>query len=212
MFAWVETTKRIVGKDLVLFFRVTLTTPSGTYHSHIKTPYGDLGRREYLLVRDIMRREVLQQDTLAGVQGRLWIRSVSGGRCTSCVDPITGDTVSSNCKDCLGTGRMPAYHGPYTVWMTFSPTNRDTEQKPDGTGTQQIYVWNIRLVGFPYAKDQDIAIDIATDKRYVIDGVQHLTEIRRIPVVQNLRARELPTSDPAYKLGTELEGEGCVLP
>jgi hypothetical protein len=69
------------------------------------------------------------------------------------------------------------------------------------------------LIGFPFIKDRDIIVDIKSDKRYSVDGIEHLTEIRRIPVVQQVRVLELPTSDPIYRLDTPVEGEeGCVLP
>jgi len=210
--AWSDTLVRSVTKDFVLFFRVVLVTPSNTYYSFIKTPYGDLNRREYLIVRDIMRREVLQQDDMSGVNGRLWIRATSGPKCTNCIDPFTGNVSVANCKLCLGVGRLPPYFGPFPVWITFTPTRRNMELKPDGIGLDQPYNWDIRMVGFPYAKDNDIALDIASDKRYIIDGVDHELEIRRIPVIQILYVKELPVSDPFYKWDTAAAGEeGCVL-
>ena len=57
------------------------------------------------------------------------------------------------------------------------------------------------MTGFPSAKDDDIVVDTADDKRYIVDGVQQITEIRKIPVIQSLGVHELPTSDPAYRLG-----------
>ena len=213
-FAWADMKKRIVSKDLVLFFRVLLNTPEGDYISELKHPYGDFfDRREYLIVRDIMRREVLQQRTLAGVEAQLYIKSASGAKCPHCLDPFTGNISSSDCAYCLGTGRLPPYHGPYPIWATFSVRRRNTELKPDGTGLHQVYSHDIRMVGFPFVKDKDIVIDTAADKRYIVDAVNHETEIRRIPVVQTLHSMELPTSDPRYKIGTDLVGDdGCILP
>ena len=212
IFSWFDGKRRVVGKDPVLFFRVKLVTAEGIHYSAIKTPYGDLDRREYLLVKDIMRREVLQQRTLAGVLAKLWIKATWGAKCTNCIDPITGDVISSNCALCMGTGRLPPYHGPYDVWATFTPTQRNLELKPDGTGLHQPYTWMIRMVGFPYAKDYDIVVDTASDKRYIVDGVNNELEIRRVPVIQVLHANELPVSDPAYRLGTTEEEKGCVIP
>ena len=214
MFAWSDMQKRVVSKDLVLFFRILMTTPEGEYIYALKHPYGDfLTRREYLIERDIMRREVLQQRKLAGVESEIWIKSVNGIKCPTCTDPFTGNISTSNCRDCLGTGWLPPYHGPYPVWATYSVRRRNTELKPDGTGLQQIYSHDIRMVGFPFVKDKDIIVDKSSDKRYIVDAVNHETEIRRIPVVQTLHTVELPTSDPRYRIGTDLIGEdGCVLP
>jgi hypothetical protein len=214
VFAFAETDKRrVLTKDMVLFFRVRLVTPHNTYYSAVRTPYGDLDRREYLLVREIMRREVLQQRTLAGTRSYIWIKNITGLLCPHCIDPVTGDITTTNCKFCLGTGRLPPYHGPYEIWTTFSPTSRNIEVRGDGNGLQQIYSWQVRVIGFPYIKDNDIIVDAVQDKRYIVDGIQHLMELRRVAVVQVVRVTELPMSDPAYKLGTSLVGDdGCVLP
>lgn len=213
LFAFSDGQRRIPGKDMVLTYRVKLETPRGTYYSFEKHPYGDLNRREHLIARDIMRRMVLEQSTMSAVRIRVFIRAEYGARCNSCTDPITGGSASANCRQCLGTGRLPPYHGPYELWGTFSPTKRNPEMDPGGAGLRQQYTWQVQLVGYPFLKDRDILIDKTTDKRYVIDGVQHGMELRRIPVVQSVNVFELPTTDPIYKLATSLaDSEGCILP
>jgi hypothetical protein len=201
IYAWVEPTRRRIQatKDPSLFFRVKLRTQTGTYYSHVKTPYGDLERREYLIVQDIMRRVVLEQRYLAGVCTQLWSKAAWGAKCTECRDPVSGAVTNADCEKCFGTGRQPAYHGPYEVYMTFSPQQRDKKQKADGPA--QIYSRQVRMVGFPAMKDDDIIVDPEDGKRYIVDGVVHQTEIRKVPVVQTAIAHELPTSDAAYRLG-----------
>lgn len=211
-FSWPESGKRVISKDPVLFFRISLTTPDGTYYSHTKAPYGELDRREYLIAREIMRREVLQMRKLSGVPTQLWVKSVVGAPCTKCTDPVTGTPLSGACSDCMGTGKSPAYHGPYMLWATFSPAQRNTEMKKDGAGLSQQYNFNVRLVGFPYIKDNDVLVDTRSDKRYYVDGVKHLTELRRIPIIQTAMCREIPTSDPAYKLGMNVPEDELVCP
>lgn len=210
--AWRDDNKRILGKDPVLYFRVVLSTPEHNYTSHIKTPYGDLPRREYLIVKEIMRKEALQQRTMSGVYSKLWSIAVWGPKCTSCVDPISGRQLKTNCPDCYGTGRRPGYHGPYGIWTTFSPLRRNPEQKPDGTGVNQVYSRSVRIIGFPYIKDYDIICVKDTDKRYIVDGVANITEIRGVPVIQSVMVKELPMSDPAYRLGESTAEEPCALP
>lgn len=213
IFAFSDSQRRVPGKDKAYIYRIKLTTPNDTYYSFEKHPYGDLTRREQLIARDVMRRTVLEQSTMAGVRVKLFIRSQFGARCTRCTDPITGGSASSNCRECYGTGKLPPYHGPYELWGTFTPRNRNPEMSPDGTGVRQVYGHQVTLVGYPFLKDRDILIARDSDKRYVIDGVQHLLEMRRIPVLQSVNVFELPTSDPVYRLATALaEQEGCVLP
>lgn len=200
-YRWSEIQSRHVNKNDVLYFHVKMVTPKGTYYSEVITPYGDLGRREFLIAKDIMRREVLHARTLAGVQGQLWLVSTFGPRCPLCVDPITGQIRDTACKSCFGTGRVPPYNGPYETWWTVSPTKRTTQMAEDGTGTREPKSFEIRMIGTPPSKKNDLVVDTNTDKRYYVDTVQVVTELRRIPVVQILTVHEAPVSDSAYKVG-----------
>lgn len=198
--SWAETEPRRLSKDAVLYFRVRLKTATGTYYSEPRMPYGDLDRREFLLARDIMRREVLHMRTGAGTLARLWLVAVFGPRCPVCINPVTGDVRDSNCSTCKGTGRSPAYYGPYDVWCSFSNTRQTTQMAGDGTGTRQPKTFSIRMIGAPLAKKNDLVVDTASDKRYYVDDVQVVAELRRVPVVQVLTAHEAPVSDIAYKV------------
>ena len=201
-YMWAERHNRVINKDMVLWFRVQLTTPKDTYASVPIAPYGALGKREYLLVRDIMRRETLQAATLAGTLGTLWIRSTFGPKCYASLDPITGDVTKTDCDVCYGTGRNPGYHGPYHLWFTFSPAQKDEQMTEDGTGTRQPYSHTVRAIGSPYIKDSDVLVDQTSQKRYYVDAVAVETEIRRVPIVQVLTVHEVPVSDPIYRLGS----------
>lgn len=200
-YRWTESKPRRNNKNDILYFRVRLTTPKATYYSAVISPYGDLERREYLLVRDMMRRELLHARTLAGVQGQLWLVSTFGPKCPVCLDPITDQIRDTNCKSCFGTGRVPPYNGPYETWWTVSPVKRTTQMAEDGTGTREPKSFEIRMIGSPPAKKNDLVVDVRTDKRYYVDVVQVVAELQRIPVVQNLLVHEAPVSDPAYKIG-----------
>ena len=202
VFRYTDHKRRVVSKNFVLYFRLMLQTGKGTHWSAPVAPYGDSGVREWLLIRDIMRREVLQARTLSGILGQLWIRQVSGMKCPTCRDPITGSITNSDCPACYGVGYTPGYHGPYDAWLTFTPKQLDTTMAGDGTGTRQPVTHEVRMVVAPYAKDGDILIDPRQDKRYYVDNVQVQTEIRRIPIVQTLVAHEAPVTEPIYKLGT----------
>jgi hypothetical protein len=199
---WTDNTHRAVSKDAVLYFRVTLTTPKTVYYSDPVAPYGEVNRREWLIIKDIMRREVLQARTLAGVTCRIWIRSVVGAKCTVCLDPVTGGITNSACPSCFGVGKVPPYHGPYDAWCTFTPKSTDTVQGEGGAGTRQPVSHQVRMVVAPYMKDGDIVIDVHQDKRYYVDQVAIQTELRRVPIVQVLTCHEAPVTEPIYKLGS----------
>ena len=198
---WIDTRKTFINKDEVLFFRITLTTPNRTYVSQVKMPYGDLPEREFLLAREIMRKEVLRARTMSGIIGKVWNIATFGPICTHCEDPITHDVLDSNCVYCFGTGREPGYHGPYATWMTFSPADRDAKMSEDGSGNRQPYTFSVRTVVCPRIKESDVIIDPCTDKRYYVDRVKIEAEIRRVPIIQTLTAHEAPVTEPIYRLG-----------
>jgi hypothetical protein len=198
---WVDDVRRLINKDEVLYFRIKLTTPKGVHYSDVRTPYGDLPKREWLIAKEIMRKEILQAKKMSGIIGQLWSISTFGPVCTHCKDPITGDILNSACEFCYGTGREPGYHGPYAAWMTFSTAAKDEQMAEDGSGTRQPYSFQIRMVVCPYVKDSDVIVDPCRDKRYYVDAVKMEAEIRRVALVQTLTVHEAPNSEPIYKLG-----------
>jgi hypothetical protein len=165
------------------------------------SPYGILDKREFNLSREIMRKEILNLEQMAGVKVQLWHRVVFGPICTHCKDPITGDILDTACAYCFGTGRTPGYYGPYTIWAGFSVYDKDQQQTPDGTGVRQPYAHQVRLVNCPFIRDQDIIVDPCRDKRYFVDSVKTGIEMRRIPLINDVLVKEAPVSDPIYKVG-----------
>lgn len=189
------------SKNNVLYFRVVMFSDGVEHPSSPVMPYGDLGRREFLLCRDIMRREVLHARTLGGTKGAAFVVSTFGVKCTACTDPITGHVRDSACPLCLGTGRIPPYHGPYETWWSVSPTKTIEQFNQDGaSGTIDTKDFSIRMIGAVQLKKNDVVLDSSTDKRYYVDVVEVLSEIRRIPVVQMLTVHEAALSDPIYSL------------
>lgn len=201
VYIWSENKPRQINKNDVLYFRITLTTPKAVHESAVIMPYGDMGRREFLIARDIMRREVLHAKKFAGTLGQLWLVATFGPKCTACLDPITGAVRDGSCKKCMGTGRDPAYHGPCDMWWTFSNTKRVTKHDDAGAGTVEPKIFQIRALGAPASKKNDLVVDTGSGKRYYVDAVDVVSEVRRVPVVQVLTVHEAPTSDVAYKVG-----------
>ena len=104
--AWKSPGPIRVNKSQVLFFRLVLDTPKGHYESDARTPYGDLARDEFLIAREIMRREVLHMSKMAGVECSVYSVANYGPRCRHCLDPITGYSRDNHCKFCFGTGKL----------------------------------------------------------------------------------------------------------
>lgn len=199
--------KNLYGKSNVLYFRVELRTSAGRYFSPVIQPYGDLPRREYLLAREIMRREALRARVLAGVECDVYIRSTFGPKCTYCIDPVTGDVRDSHCKKCFGTGRYPAYFGPHRMMLSFSPDTAHTKMNSND-GTHETRTFEALAIGNPVLKKGDVVIDKSQDKRYVVGIASVVSEVRRVACLQRIGFDEAPLSDSIYRIG-EPDFEGC---
>lgn len=194
----------LYGKSDVLHFRVVIRTSRGESASAPIQPYGDLCRRDFLLAREIMRREALRARVLSGVECDVYVRSTFGPRCPYCIDPVTGDVRDSNCSHCFGTGRYPAYFGPHRMAVSFSPDAAHSKSNSND-GTHETRTFEAMAVGSPLLKHGDVLVDTARDKRYVIGVAGILSEVRRIPCLQRIGFDEAPLSDPVYRIGEE----GC---
>ena len=196
-----EDRRRLINKSSVLYFRVVLVADDTKYFSRVVTPYGDLNRKDFLIARDIMRKEVLHMKKMAGTAGQLFTVTTFGPPCLKCRDPITGEIRFADCDQCFGTGRINPYNGPYDMWMTFSSdSNHDVVD--EGAGTLERKIFEVRMASSIVAKKNDVIVDIGSDKRYYVNKASVIAELRRIPLVQSLVVSEAPVSDKIYKIET----------
>ena len=193
-----------VTKEEVLFFQVEMNVDGVIHDSTTITPYGLLGRREFLMEQEIMRKEVLMAQSMSGIEGFVWIKSVFGPYCDHCRDFASGNIQDGQCPYCYGTGRLPGYHGPYGIWLVFAPIQHSKQMGTDNTEMKEVWTATVRVIGAIDMKKDDIVVDTRTDKRYYVDEHQHIAEVRRVTVVQDLSVREIPISEAVYKLGAKL--------
>jgi len=204
-FFFSEKEPRVAPKDQTLYFRILLKTPAGKYESHVESPYCSLSRREFLLAREIMRKEILMQEKMAGVLSLVWYKSIFGPPCTKCGDFVLGDTVDSCCPHCFGTGKIPGYYGPFPAYVSYSPMDRRKGmQRP--SGVDELYATPGRVIGSLRLKKDDVVVDPVSNTRFFVDAVQNLVEFRRYPVIQSVTLNEIAKTHIVYKLGA---GEVC---
>ena len=185
-----------------MFFRVHMLADGNDYYSPPIAPYGSLERRDFLLIQEIQRKELLMARVQAGVPGQIFLRSLYGPPCPICRDFVTGDATTENCNSCYGTGRIPGYYGPYDGWFTYSPEHRIKGLENDHEGVHEHPTFNIRLIGFPRLKKDDVIVDTTSDRRYYVDTLTAVAEIRRVPIVQDVVGHEITRTSAMYQLGT----------
>ena len=200
MLYWADVRKP-VGKTTSRNYRVTLKDANGrTYASEPKLPCSDLGLREFLLAREILRKEELNARKFAGVLGQVWIEGEYGPLCPKCTDPITHVVRDSHCPVCHGTGRLKSHWGPFELWLQFSQKQGHGASHDEAGGTKDDKPFSVRAVGTPRLKKNDVLRDPKTGKMYYIQSVTNAAEIRRIPIVQQLTVSEAATTDQCYDL------------
>jgi len=194
------------GYDLLTHYRVTLTTPVGTYVSQPANCHGELTERDWLLAREIIRKEELRH-RLVSVPGYLIKRYRYGKPCPRCRDELTQEVTDHNCPICNGTGFEVGYHPPVPLMCwDLSPEliqeNVDAQLK--GTTRENAYV-SARVIGFPTLNKKDIWVNGTNDERWVVDTVQVVAAMRGVPLVYNIKLGLLPFNNTVYTI--EVGGE-----
>lgn len=189
-----------VSKTASRNYRVAMTDADGReYASEPKIPCGDLSLHEFLIAREVLRKEELNARRFTAVHGELWIAATYGRRCP-CLDPITGDVRSSHCHMCHGTGFVPSHFGPFGMWMQFSEKQNHGASHDAVGGTKDDKHFSVRVIGTPQVKKNDVIRDEGSGMMYYVQAVSNVAEMRRIPIVQQLTVSEAATTDQCYDL------------
>jgi len=172
-------------RDYNRYFRVTDGQTASTPRSY----FADLPRREFLLVKEMQRKEVLALRTLSGSPLTVYQRTHIGKAC-ECKDPVTGDIRDPQCAVCNGTGKLDAYSKIEDRWGSFSAVkhSEENQQDADVTDTQK---HQLNMVSVPVQRHGDVVKDNGTGKYYEVSQVQQGTELRRVPVVQTAVVNEI---------------------
>lgn len=198
----VDSTKRIYGKRLITHYRVELTTSAGTYTSQPAATYGTLNKRDWLLARSIIRKELLRHDKKTSPSGfllkRKWTTAVIDDHVV--VDPLTGEVVKTINTDGKGTDKLGGYFNPVAMFMDLSPETHYTRVDDKVRGTINDVRIKGRAIAFPQLNTKDVWVDATSDKRYFVHSVQHAAEIRGVPVIVNVELRPAPFNHPVYEI------------
>ena len=203
VFAWVADQAPVYTKDYAINYRVKMTAGGKTFYSRPHTIFADIDRDSWMVIREIQRKELMHMRLMAGVPCQLYQRKQTGIPCTHCLSPDTGEVLNPNCAWCLGTGKLGGYHGPYPSWGKFDVIIRKRTYGETDIGVMtDVRIATLRFIGNPHIFQKDIVADISSQRRYTVDKVEPIMEIRRIPVIQTLYVSEVSAQDIAHKLGT----------
>lgn len=185
------------------FFRIKVYDSEDNSLKYTSTPETvkvGQNQHDFLIWREILRRENLGQTKYNGVKGWLLRRREVGAKCTNCIDEILGAQLKSDCPVCYGTGYLSGYFTPqlmYGDWQEGPPYSTST--KLEAVGPSQVRKTVIMTTAFPETNFKDVWVDASTNFRYEIQE-QRKNQFRGWPINQMLTLSILPPSDPAYRV------------
>lgn len=198
----IDSLQRVHGKFQWTHYRVLLTTVRGSYASQPQPVLGNLGHRDWLRAREIMRLETLRFRYEAATVGYLLKRRLYGELC-NCLDTQTGEVLQPQHLRCYGTGFVGGYFEPVPCFYVEPPAGSLTKSRFDQGGMRgtvdDATRYTGRMINLPQVHSWDVWVEQDTDQRWVIRSVDSLVEIRGQPIVIAGELRLLPFSDCLYQ-------------
>lgn len=204
-----------VGTVWTAHYRVTLTTPRGSYVSAASPSTGELSEQDWLMSREIIRKEQLRNRKLA-VGGFLIKAFRYGAPCPRCRDKLTQESADTDCPVCYGTGLENGYHPalPLQCWdLSLQTIEEDSDSNLRGT-TRENAVITARVIGFPAINYRDIWVNGTSDERWTIRAVKSAAAVRGLPIIYEVQLELIPLSSVVYyiPLASAESGPPIALP
>jgi len=188
------------------YYRVRLVLPDEpgcpVFKSMPQRANGRLDRKKWLVARDIIRREYLQQrKVVGGTKGFLLKRKKFGRACPVCLDWDTKEVRDSDCPVCYGTGFEGGYYPAIEYWITTDANwNRKIVSGQPPRGTSSDIDKTGRCILYPVIDTRDVWVRADNDERYIIDGYGIISEIASVPLIAQARIKLAPATDIVYSV------------
>lgn len=209
----IDDQKRLFGKNLSAHYRVSLTTSAGSHVSNPANATGLLNTRDWILAKEIIRKERLRFDQFAAVDGYLLKRRRQHHDNQTLrkevLDPITQEIISTRgtfdeATEDYGTGILKGYYPAIPLSIDISPESkhidRDAQQM---RGTTRDVAVKARVLAFPLLDEEDVWVDRSSDQRWFVHEIQHTSEIRSVPLIMDVMLRLVPFSHAVYRIPIE---------
>jgi hypothetical protein len=189
---------RLFGKTADLHYRVQLTTGAGNvYYSDPVSVLNGLDKRDWLIVREMIRKERLRFMKQAGQAGYLLKALRYGPPCPSCTDPVTGEITNGHCSTCYGTGFAGGYFPPFDTYAVLEPVQTREALNPQTNMSAPVAI-PARMLAEPQVYSLDVFVAKSADRRYYVHPVSVAAQVRGVPVVLQVELRLAPYSDVIY--------------
>lgn len=164
---------------------------------------GVLSKRDWLMARDICRKEYLLQRKRTNITARGWIlkRKRWGNRCPDCQEFDTKEVLNGRCPRCWGTGFIGGFYPAveFNTIMSNAPWIREFARDPQISLRNSIIRYG-RSVAYPYIDTNDVFVAKDKGDRYYVNRIQTGAEIGNVPLVVILELRLAPVTDIIYTI------------
>ena len=183
--------------DNDIYYRVILSDGVQEYASAPEPIMGVWNRHDWLIARDIVRREYLRLRKFVGVAGWLLKRRNYGVKCPRCLDYDTQQPSATNCALCFGTGFERGYFNGIPLWVDFSVVEKAKDVAMP-LGTVDNVIRPGRCVAYPMVDEYDLWVDGDKNKRYLVRKLKTVAEVRAQPLVYVGEWHEIPGGRVEY--------------
>jgi hypothetical protein len=178
-------------------YRIRMVDGNNTvFYSNPFQPLGNWNKRDYLLAKEIMRKEYLELTKFTGVRGTIVKRRQWGPECPRCLDFDTKEVTDNKCNICFGTGFIGGYFKGIESWVKLSNLRRNKDITD--TAVMDPFTRMGRSVAYPYLDNRDFWVNTDTNERWFISNPTSAADMRGIPIIYNAEYRKAPTSDIIY--------------
>lgn len=180
-------------------YRIRMVDADGdVFYSNPFQPLGNLNKHDYLLAKEIMRKELLELSKFTGVKGKVLKRRQWGPKCPRCLDYDTDEITDSHCDICYSTGFVGGYYKGIEMWLKM--TNLKRNKDSTDVGITDPHNRGGRSIAYPYLDTKDVWVNDETNERWFISNILNAAEMRTVPIVYQAEYRKAPTSHVIYEV------------
>jgi hypothetical protein len=197
----IDPVQRLVGGYSFTHYRLKLQTGERLYYSRPLHTMGNLCYADWREYQAVLRSEQVLLASRTGTEGFLLKRKISGRPCRRCRDFNTGEVRDAGCEVCYGVGWIGGYYAAVPcVRLNIDPSGATIKHDVETQGMVADSRFTARTVASPILICSDVWVSKNNSERYKITQLQHLVEIKGVPVVYQLAMERLPFSDVAYRV------------
>jgi hypothetical protein len=151
-------------------YRLCLEHRTGDYDSPVIGLFDKLSRKEFGIVRRVMKLELLHmREGKNGIEVLVYKPKRKGPRCR-CVDKATGQSSQASlCPYCYGTTFEGGFYPPVWTWLEAERwSERKIEDNPSGAGSVDTRLLTANILAFPELDRGDVIVHRELDNRFAV--------------------------------------------